>query len=138
MISPKTVKNHISNILMKLQIDNRIQAASYIVRQGLGSETRQTRVVVELRPWHHEEHPETPRITEAQLAGGCELEQHVGVWTPWRPRRLENQLSGHSEMKDENLAAREVELTQTRKNEFYHITLRNVPVYTVVLLQGKN
>jgi hypothetical protein len=32
----------------------------------------------------------------------------------------------------------EVELTQTRKNEFYHITLRNVPVYTVVLLQGKN
>src|SRR3954447_8460018 len=26
-ISPKTVKNHISNILMKLQIDNRIQAA---------------------------------------------------------------------------------------------------------------
>src|SRR5438093_2850962 len=28
-ISPKTVKNHISNILMKLQIDNRIQAAVY-------------------------------------------------------------------------------------------------------------
>ena len=31
-ISPKTVKNHISNILMKLQIDNRIQAAVYAVR----------------------------------------------------------------------------------------------------------
>src|SRR2546426_8832868 len=26
VISPKTVKNHISNILMKLQIENRIQA----------------------------------------------------------------------------------------------------------------
>jgi DNA-binding NarL/FixJ family response regulator len=34
-ISPKTVKNHISNILMKLQIDNRIQAAVYAVRRGL-------------------------------------------------------------------------------------------------------
>jgi predicted ArsR family transcriptional regulator len=34
-ISPKTVKNHISNILMKLQIDNRIQAAS--TRCGAGS-----------------------------------------------------------------------------------------------------
>ncbi len=34
-ISPKTVKNHISNILMKLQIENRIQAAVYAVRQGL-------------------------------------------------------------------------------------------------------
>ena len=31
-ISPKTVKNHISNILMKLQIENRIQAAVYAVR----------------------------------------------------------------------------------------------------------
>jgi DNA-binding NarL/FixJ family response regulator len=34
-ISPKTVKNHISNILMKLQIQNRIQAAVYAVRGGL-------------------------------------------------------------------------------------------------------
>src|SRR5690348_1176886 len=34
-ISPKTVKNHISNILMKLQIENRIQAAVYAVRSGL-------------------------------------------------------------------------------------------------------
>jgi DNA-binding NarL/FixJ family response regulator len=34
-ISPKTVKNHISNILMKLQIQNRIQAAVYAVRRGL-------------------------------------------------------------------------------------------------------
>jgi DNA-binding NarL/FixJ family response regulator len=34
-ISPKTVKNHISNILMKLQIENRIQAAVYAVRRGL-------------------------------------------------------------------------------------------------------
>jgi DNA-binding NarL/FixJ family response regulator len=35
MISPKTVKNHISNILVKLQIDNRIQAAVYAVRSGI-------------------------------------------------------------------------------------------------------
>jgi DNA-binding NarL/FixJ family response regulator len=34
-ISPKTVKNHISNILVKLQIENRIQAAVYAVRSGL-------------------------------------------------------------------------------------------------------
>jgi DNA-binding NarL/FixJ family response regulator len=34
-ISPKTVKNHISNILMKLQINNRIQAAVFAVRNGI-------------------------------------------------------------------------------------------------------
>jgi DNA-binding NarL/FixJ family response regulator len=34
-ISAKTVKNHISNILMKLSIENRIQAAVYAVRSGL-------------------------------------------------------------------------------------------------------
>ena len=34
-ISPKTVKNHTSNILIKLQIDNRIQAAVYAVRSGI-------------------------------------------------------------------------------------------------------
>jgi DNA-binding NarL/FixJ family response regulator len=34
-ISPKTVKNHISNILMKLQMENRIQAAVYAVRSGI-------------------------------------------------------------------------------------------------------
>jgi DNA-binding NarL/FixJ family response regulator len=34
-ISPKTVKNHISNILMKLGIENRIQAAVYAVRSGI-------------------------------------------------------------------------------------------------------
>jgi DNA-binding NarL/FixJ family response regulator len=34
-ISPKTVKNHISNILVKLQVENRIQAAVYAVRSGL-------------------------------------------------------------------------------------------------------
>jgi DNA-binding NarL/FixJ family response regulator len=34
-ISSKTVKNHISNILMKLQIENRIQAAVYAVRSGI-------------------------------------------------------------------------------------------------------
>ena len=35
VISPKTVKNHISNILMKLQLHNRIQAAVYAVRSGI-------------------------------------------------------------------------------------------------------
>jgi DNA-binding NarL/FixJ family response regulator len=34
-ISPSTVKNHISSILLKLQIANRIQAAVYAVRSGL-------------------------------------------------------------------------------------------------------
>jgi DNA-binding NarL/FixJ family response regulator len=34
-ISPQTVKNHISNILAKLQMENRIQAAVYAVRQGI-------------------------------------------------------------------------------------------------------
>jgi DNA-binding NarL/FixJ family response regulator len=34
-ISAKTVKNHISNILMKLQIKNRIQAAVFAVRSGI-------------------------------------------------------------------------------------------------------
>jgi DNA-binding NarL/FixJ family response regulator len=34
-ISPPTVKNHISNILAKLQMENRIQAAVYAVRSGL-------------------------------------------------------------------------------------------------------
>jgi DNA-binding NarL/FixJ family response regulator len=34
-ISANTVKNHISNILAKLQIENRIQAAVYAVRRGI-------------------------------------------------------------------------------------------------------
>jgi DNA-binding NarL/FixJ family response regulator len=34
-ISPQTVKNHISNILRKLQIENRIQAAVYAVRHRI-------------------------------------------------------------------------------------------------------
>ena len=34
-ISPRTVKNHISSLLTKLQIENRIQAAVYAVRNGL-------------------------------------------------------------------------------------------------------
>lgn len=35
-ITEGTVKNHVHNALQKLHLDNRIQAASYIVRQGLG------------------------------------------------------------------------------------------------------
>ena len=34
-ISASTVKNHISSILLKLQIENRIQAAVYAVRSGI-------------------------------------------------------------------------------------------------------
>jgi len=31
------VKNHVHNALQKLGMENRIQAAAYIVRQGLGA-----------------------------------------------------------------------------------------------------
>jgi DNA-binding NarL/FixJ family response regulator len=34
-ISPRTAKNHVSNILSKLEVPNRIQAATYAVRAGL-------------------------------------------------------------------------------------------------------
>ncbi len=34
-ISPKTVKNHVSSILVKLHFENRIQAAVYAVRSGI-------------------------------------------------------------------------------------------------------
>ena len=36
-ITEGTVKNHVHNALHKLKMDNRIQAAAYIVRQGLGA-----------------------------------------------------------------------------------------------------
>lgn len=36
-ITEGTVKNHVHNALQKLGMENRIQAAAYIVRQGLGS-----------------------------------------------------------------------------------------------------
>jgi DNA-binding NarL/FixJ family response regulator len=35
VISPFTVRNHISNLLRKLQLHNRTQAAAYAIRQGL-------------------------------------------------------------------------------------------------------
>lgn len=35
-ITEGTVKNHVHNALEKLQLENRIQAAAYVVRQGLG------------------------------------------------------------------------------------------------------
>ena len=34
-LSPRTVKNHVSSILAKLQMDNRVQAAVYAVRKGI-------------------------------------------------------------------------------------------------------
>ena len=38
-ISQRTVKNHVHNILDKLQLQNRVQAAAYALRQGLVKET---------------------------------------------------------------------------------------------------
>jgi two-component system nitrate/nitrite response regulator NarL len=35
-ISPRTVKNHVSSILNKLEVPSRVQAAVYAVRQGVG------------------------------------------------------------------------------------------------------
>lgn len=35
VLSPRTVKNHVSSILTKLEMNNRVQAAVYAVRQGL-------------------------------------------------------------------------------------------------------
>jgi DNA-binding NarL/FixJ family response regulator len=35
-ITEGTVKNHVHNALEKLQLENRIQAAAYVIRQGLG------------------------------------------------------------------------------------------------------
>lgn len=37
VISPFTVRNHISNLLRKLQLENRTQAAAYAIRHGLSS-----------------------------------------------------------------------------------------------------
>jgi DNA-binding NarL/FixJ family response regulator len=39
MISPRTAKNHVSNILGKLGVSSRVQAAIYAVRGGLGEAT---------------------------------------------------------------------------------------------------
>ena len=38
-ITEGTVKNHVHNALEKLQLENRTQAAAYIVRQGLGRDS---------------------------------------------------------------------------------------------------
>jgi DNA-binding NarL/FixJ family response regulator len=35
-ISPRTAKNHVSNILTKLGLPSRVEAAIYAVRRGLG------------------------------------------------------------------------------------------------------
>ena len=40
VISEKTVKTHVSNILNKLQLDDRTQAAIYALRHGLSTDNR--------------------------------------------------------------------------------------------------
>jgi DNA-binding NarL/FixJ family response regulator len=37
VISENTVKNHMKNILDKLEIDNRVQLTAYAIRQGWGA-----------------------------------------------------------------------------------------------------
>lgn len=38
-LAENTVKNHLKNILAKLQLDNRVQAAAFALKKGLASET---------------------------------------------------------------------------------------------------
>jgi two-component system nitrate/nitrite response regulator NarL len=39
-VSPGTVKHHVSNLLDKLGVDNRLQAAAFAIRHGLADEVR--------------------------------------------------------------------------------------------------
>jgi DNA-binding NarL/FixJ family response regulator len=44
VIAENTVKNHLRNILTKLHLDNRVQAAAYALRQGLASTDTEVQV----------------------------------------------------------------------------------------------
>ena len=63
-ISPKTVKNHISNILMKLQIENRFQAAVYADRSGTSQAALRLRA--RTSAWR-EARPATPGAARAPV-----------------------------------------------------------------------
>ena len=43
-VSRSTVKNHVSRVLEKLEVDNRVQAATYAVRAGSSDEPPSRRV----------------------------------------------------------------------------------------------
>jgi DNA-binding NarL/FixJ family response regulator len=43
VITEGTVKNHVHNALEKLHMDNRIQAAAYVIRNGLGTPSEEQR-----------------------------------------------------------------------------------------------
>jgi DNA-binding NarL/FixJ family response regulator len=42
-VSPSTVKHHVSHLLDKLGVDNRLQAAAFAIRHGLTDESRDSR-----------------------------------------------------------------------------------------------
>jgi DNA-binding NarL/FixJ family response regulator len=43
-VSRSTVKNHVSSLFEKLQVDNRVQAATYAIRNGLVADSRSNQV----------------------------------------------------------------------------------------------
>ena len=38
-LSPRTVENHVQNVLRKLQLTNRVELARYAIEQGLDAES---------------------------------------------------------------------------------------------------
>ena len=89
-ISPKTVKNHISNILMKLQIENRIQAAVYAVRGPGSSRTGAKRAACAPRSSASAERGASDRLVAVQPLG------HRRELMGFRARVADVELARHS------------------------------------------